>query len=109
MDVVLGHICSGATKASLPIYNNPGILVISPSATNPGLTQRGEYPDFFRTIAPDDGVKDTTFIKVAGKNAEGTYVSGSQDTSDNPLFKVAIDEGHASNSSGQNHGHAGWN
>ena len=25
---VLGHICSGATKAALPIYNNSGIVVI---------------------------------------------------------------------------------
>ncbi|MES9956685.1 MAG: branched-chain amino acid ABC transporter substrate-binding protein [Sedimenticola sp.] len=52
--VVLGHICSGATKAALPIYNNAGVVVMSPSATNPALTQSGEYPNFFRTIAADD-------------------------------------------------------
>jgi branched-chain amino acid transport system substrate-binding protein len=40
VQVVLGHICSGATKAALPIYNNAGILVMSPSATNPGLTKK---------------------------------------------------------------------
>ncbi len=27
---------------------------MSPSATNPALTQSGDYPNFFRTIAPDD-------------------------------------------------------
>jgi branched-chain amino acid transport system substrate-binding protein len=53
-EVILGHVCSGATKAALPIYKNAGILVMSPSATNPELTQSGEYPNFFRTIAPDD-------------------------------------------------------
>jgi len=51
---VLGGICSGSTKAALPIYLDAGILVMSPSATNPGLTQSGDYPNFFRTIAPDD-------------------------------------------------------
>lgn len=197
VDVVLGHICSGATKAALPIYKNAGVLVMSPSATNPALTQSGEYPNFFRTIAPDDaqaqvdvefalntlgytkiavvhdkgdygkgfaefakkfleesgkaevvlfegvtpgavdysaivqkikrsgaeavmfggyhpeaskiismmrkkrlkqdfisddGVKDNTFIKVAGKNAEGAYASGPKDTTANPLSKEAVAE-----------------
>lgn len=51
---VIGHICSGATKAALGIYNDSDIVCISPSATNPPLTQSGDYPAFFRTIAPDD-------------------------------------------------------
>lgn len=51
---VIGHICSGATKAALGIYNESEIICISPSATNPPLTQSGDYPVFFRTIAPDD-------------------------------------------------------
>lgn len=52
--MVLGHICSGATKAALAIYNDNKIIVVSPSATNPPLTKSGDYPNFFRTIAPDD-------------------------------------------------------
>lgn len=52
--VVIGHICSGATKAALPIYNGSNIIVMSPSATNPELTQSGNYPNFYRTIASDD-------------------------------------------------------
>lgn len=52
--VVLGHICSGATKAALGIYNDAKIIVMSPSATNPDLTQSGDYPNFYRTIASDD-------------------------------------------------------
>lgn len=51
---VIGHICSGATKAALGIYKDSNLVTISPSATNPPLTQSGEYPNFFRTIAPDD-------------------------------------------------------
>ncbi len=190
VSLVIGHICSGATKAALGIYKGAGVLVMSPSATNPGLTQSGDYPNFYRTIASDDaqarlmvdfavdtlklkklailhdkgdygkglaefaktfaaekagaemvlyegitpgavdysavvqkikrsgaeavlfggyhpeasklvtlikkkklkvvfisddGVKDDTFIKVAGKYAEGVYASGPQDTSTNPL------------------------
>ncbi len=51
---VIGHICSGATKAALDIYNSSSIPTISPSATSPELTQSGDYPNFLRTIAPDD-------------------------------------------------------
>jgi branched-chain amino acid transport system substrate-binding protein len=53
-DVVLGHICSGAAKAALGIYRDAGVIAMSPSATNPELTQSGHYPNFYRTIAPDD-------------------------------------------------------
>ena len=41
----------------------------------------------------DDGVKDITFIKVAGKNAEGVYATGPKDTSKNPLA-IAANEAH---------------
>jgi branched-chain amino acid transport system substrate-binding protein len=54
VNVVLGHICSGATKAALGIYKDSNILAMSPSATNPALTQSGDYPNFYRTIASDD-------------------------------------------------------
>jgi amino acid-binding protein len=56
---VIGHICSGATKAALGIYKDSNLVTISPSATNPPLTQSGEYPNFFRTIAPDDAQRDS--------------------------------------------------
>lgn len=52
--LVVGHICSGATKAALGIYKSAGAIVISPSATSPELTQSGQYPNFYRTIAADD-------------------------------------------------------
>ncbi len=51
--VALGVICSGATRAALGIYREAKIPVIL-SATTPPLTQSGEYPNFFRTIASDD-------------------------------------------------------
>ncbi len=54
VNAVIGHICSGATKAALPIYREANIILMSPSATNPALTQSGDYPNFYRTIASDD-------------------------------------------------------
>ena len=38
----------------------------------------------------DDGVKDQTFIEVAGKYAEGVYATGPMDTSSNPLAVKAV-------------------
>jgi len=38
----------------------------------------------------DDGVKDETFIKVAGSYAEGVYASGPKDVSKNPLAIAAL-------------------
>ncbi len=195
-DIVMGHICSGATKAALGIYKDSNIICMSPSATNPPLTQSGDYPNFYRTIASDDaqarlevdyaldvvkakkiavihdkgdygkglaefakgfiekdprgkvvlyegvtpgavdysavvqkikhskadavifggyhpeaskivmqmrkkrmetvfisddGVKDDTFIKVAGEYAEGVYATGPKDTSSNPLAVAAVE------------------
>ena len=54
VDIVIGHVCSGATKAALGIYKESKVIAVSPSATNPPLTQSGDYPNFYRTIAPDD-------------------------------------------------------
>ncbi|HKL83170.1 MAG TPA: branched-chain amino acid ABC transporter substrate-binding protein [Desulfobacter sp.] len=196
VDIVMGHICSGATKAALGIYKEANVVAMSPSATNPDLTLSGDYPNFFRTIPHDakqaelqvkfatqtlkvknvvilhdkgdygksqaelakkyfeeagvnvllfegvtpgavdysaivtklerqqpdlvvwggyhpeaskivtlmrkqrmdtlfigaDGVKDETFIKVAGEYAEGVYATGPKDISDNPMAKMAKEE-----------------
>ena len=38
---VAGHLFSGATFAALPIYEEIGVPMLSPSATNPDLTRQG--------------------------------------------------------------------
>lgn len=38
---VAGHLFSGATFAAMPIYEEVGIPMLSPSATNPDLTKQG--------------------------------------------------------------------
>lgn len=82
---VIGHICSGATRAALGTYRDAGIIAISPSATNPPLTQSGEYPNFYRTIASDDAqakmevdfALDTLeFTKIAVIHDKGDYGKG---------------------------------
>jgi branched-chain amino acid transport system substrate-binding protein len=92
--VVLGHVCSGATKAALGIYNDAKIIVMSPSATNPGLTQSGDYPNFYRTIASDDlqaalGVNFTVdklgAKKVAVIHDKGDYGKGYAEFANNYL------------------------
>ncbi len=50
---VIGMICSGATKAAVPIFTDANIITISPSATTPDLTLSGENTTFFRTIGHD--------------------------------------------------------
>jgi branched-chain amino acid transport system substrate-binding protein len=48
---VIGPICSGPTKAALPLFQQANIIAISPTATTPGLTEDGKNPLFFRTVA----------------------------------------------------------
>ena len=85
VNVVLGHICSGATKAALPIYKDAGVIVMSPSATNPALTQSGDYPNFYRTIASDDAqartevdfaINTLKVTKIAVIHDKGDYGKG---------------------------------
>jgi branched-chain amino acid transport system substrate-binding protein len=54
VNIVLGHICSGATKIALSAYKEANVIAMSPASTTPDLTQSGDYPNFFRTIASDD-------------------------------------------------------
>lgn len=48
---VIGHVFSGTTLASAPVYNAARLLQISPSSTSPLVTGAGEYT--FRTCPSD--------------------------------------------------------
>jgi branched-chain amino acid transport system substrate-binding protein len=50
---VVGHICSGDAIATAPLYEAAGVIVISPSATNPRLTEQGRA-NVFRVVGRDD-------------------------------------------------------
>ena len=82
---VIGHICSGATKAALRTYKDANIIVISPSATSPELTLSGQYPNFFRTIGSDAmqarlvsdfALNTLKFTKFAVIHDKGDYGKG---------------------------------
>ncbi len=97
VNIVIGHVCSGATKAAMGIYKGAKIIAISPSATNPPLTKSGDYPNFYRTIAPDDDqatlaaqfATDTLKAKnVAVVHDKGDYGKGFAD-----FAKEAIEKG----------------
>ena len=51
---VIGPVCSGAAIAAAPIYNNEGVVVITPSATSPALTEGKNFHFISRTIGRDD-------------------------------------------------------
>jgi branched-chain amino acid transport system substrate-binding protein len=60
---VIGPAFSGETAASGPIYEEAGLPFVSPSATNPDLSEEG-WTYFFRTVATDaaQGPVAATFI-----------------------------------------------
>ncbi len=70
---VIGHFNSGVTMPASEVYAENGILMISPSATNPKITERGLW-NVFRTCGRDDQQGE-----VAGKylaaNAKGKKIA----------------------------------
>ena len=50
--LVAGHLCSGAALAASKVYEEAGILMISPTATNPALTEQG-FANVFRMSGRD--------------------------------------------------------
>jgi branched-chain amino acid transport system substrate-binding protein len=49
---VAGHLCSGATIPASALYQEAGIVMISPSSTNPKLTEQG-FRNVFRVTKRD--------------------------------------------------------
>jgi branched-chain amino acid transport system substrate-binding protein len=50
---VVGHVCSGSAIPTAPLYEAASVIVISPSATNPRLTEEGRA-NVFRVVGRDD-------------------------------------------------------
>jgi len=48
-----GHFCSGSSIPASEVYNEEGILQISPASTNPTLTDRG-FDNVYRVCGRDD-------------------------------------------------------
>jgi branched-chain amino acid transport system substrate-binding protein len=73
---VIGHQCSGAAIPASEIYEQAGIIFISPLATNPKLTERG-LKRTFRVCGRDDeqGPMASDYIvdKLGGKSVAIVY------------------------------------
>jgi branched-chain amino acid transport system substrate-binding protein len=63
---VIGHLNSGVTIPASEIYSRAGIPVISGSATNPDLTERG-LKGVFRTVGRDDQQGPAIAAYIAGE------------------------------------------
>ncbi|WP_431857666.1 branched-chain amino acid ABC transporter substrate-binding protein [Azospirillum sp.] len=68
---VAGHLCSGSSIPASEVYNEEGVVMVTPTATNPTLTERG-FGGVFRVCGRDDqqGVVSAGYIAGAyrGKN-----------------------------------------
>jgi branched-chain amino acid transport system substrate-binding protein len=97
---VIGHFNSGVTMPASTVYAENGILMISPSATNPQITERGLW-NVFRTCGRDDqqGEIAGKYIaehlkgkKVALVHDKTTYGKGLADETQKELHKLGVKE-----------------
>ena len=51
--LVVGHLCSACSLAASKIYEEAGIIMLTPASTNPRVTDEGG-PNVFRVIGRDD-------------------------------------------------------
>jgi branched-chain amino acid transport system substrate-binding protein len=66
--VVIGHSCSRATVKAAPIYERNNILQITPSSTQPKVTEMG-IKSIFRMIGRDDVQGEIAAQRIAQKHA----------------------------------------
>ncbi len=73
---VIGHLCSSATLAAMPIYVRAGLPAISPTSTNPTIGDVGKGW-FFRNCYTDDfqGKYLASYVvpKLLGKNSVAIF------------------------------------
>lgn len=66
---VVGHLCSSSTQPASDIYEDEGILMITPASTSPEVTARG-YELVFRTIGLDSMQGPVAADYLADQNPE---------------------------------------
>jgi branched-chain amino acid transport system substrate-binding protein len=97
---VVGHFNSGVTMPASEVYQENGILEITPSATNPKITERGMW-NIFRTCGRDDqqGSVAGAYIlkhfkgkKVAVVHDKTTYGQGLADETRKAMAKGGMKE-----------------
>jgi len=97
---VVGPFNSGVTIPASEVYAENGVLVITPSATNPKVTERGLW-NVFRTCGRDDqqGAVAAEYIaknfkdkKVAVVHDKTTYGQGLADETKKAMNKAGVKE-----------------
>jgi branched-chain amino acid transport system substrate-binding protein len=97
---VVGHFNSGVTMPASEVYQENGILEITPSATNPKITERGMW-NVFRTCGRDDQqgavaaawiIKNMKGKKIAIVHDKTTYGQGLADETKKGLTKGGVKE-----------------
>jgi len=102
---VVGHLCSSSTQPASDIYEDEGVLMITPAATSPDITSRG-YKLVFRTIGLDsaqgpaagnfiaDHVKPKIVAVIHDKQQYGEGIATAvKQTLEGKGVKVAVFEG----------------
>jgi branched-chain amino acid transport system substrate-binding protein len=98
--LVVGHLNSGVTIPASEVYSEHGILMITPAATNPKVTDRGLW-GVFRTVGRDDqqGMlwAELARDKLKGKKIavvhdNSTYGKGLADAALGNMHKFGIEE-----------------
>jgi len=97
---VVGHFNSGVTIPSSEVYQENGILSITPASTNPRVTERGMW-NVFRTCGRDDQqgavagdyiIKNFKGKKVAVVHDKTTYGQGLADETRKTMNKGGVKE-----------------
>ncbi|KJZ49200.1 branched-chain amino acid ABC transporter substrate-binding protein [Pseudomonas fluorescens] len=95
---VVGHFCSSSTIPASEIYDEAGIIAITPGSTNPAVTERG-LGAMFRMCGRDDqqGIVAGDYIvdvlkgkKVAVLHDKDTYGQGLADATKAQLVKRGV-------------------
>ena len=80
---VIGHYNSGPTGKALGIYDKAGLVVVTPSSSNPDLTRKG-YSTFFRVCATDATqgpfvarfMQEQGYRRIALAHTDNDYANG---------------------------------
>jgi branched-chain amino acid transport system substrate-binding protein len=75
--VVIGHFCSGASLVGAYIYADAGIMMLSPAASNPALTEKNLW-NVFRLTGRDDAQADLAVdaVKSASNGLAAVVTDG---------------------------------
>jgi len=93
------HYCSGASIPAAKVYEEAGIIQISPASTNPRLTEEGHAllirgareSGYNLQLVGGDALSTDSFWQIAGKAGEGTLFTLFPDARNNAVAKPVVE------------------